>query len=173
MKNTLIVNLYGGPGSGKSAACGGIFYQLKKQGINCEMTREYAKEIVWEGNLGKLRNQIYIFGKEHRKLTILEGKVDVVISDSPLLLVSIYAEKESQTFKQLIYEEYDKFNNLNFFLQRPKEFDSSGRVHDLKQSIQKDTEILSLLSKKNIPFETILVSDNHVEIIANKIIDQL
>ena len=46
MKHTIVVNLIGGPGSGKSTTAAGLFYNLKKLGINCEMALEYAKDKV-------------------------------------------------------------------------------------------------------------------------------
>lgn len=47
-KNTLIVNLVAGPGTGKSTTMAGVFYKLKSLGIDCEMVTEFAKELVWE-----------------------------------------------------------------------------------------------------------------------------
>ena len=35
-KDTLIINLIGGPGSGKSTTAAGLFYKLKQMGIDCE-----------------------------------------------------------------------------------------------------------------------------------------
>ena len=40
MKNTLIVNLFGGPGTGKSTLMARIFSELKVQGYDCEMVTE-------------------------------------------------------------------------------------------------------------------------------------
>ena len=34
MKNTLLINIYGGPGAGKSTAAAGVFYELKKNGYD-------------------------------------------------------------------------------------------------------------------------------------------
>ena len=43
MKNTLLVNLYAGPGAGKSTGAAYIFAKLKMAGIDCEYVSEYAK----------------------------------------------------------------------------------------------------------------------------------
>ena len=43
---TKVLNLYGGPGVGKSTGAAYIFSMLKLAGINCELVREYAKELV-------------------------------------------------------------------------------------------------------------------------------
>ena len=48
MKNTIIVNLFGGPGTGKSTGAAYIFSQLKLAGIDCEFVSEFAKDKVWE-----------------------------------------------------------------------------------------------------------------------------
>ena len=42
----IVVNLFAGPGSGKSTTCAGLFSKLKLAGIYCEMVLEYAKELV-------------------------------------------------------------------------------------------------------------------------------
>lgn len=50
MKKTIVINLIGDPGSGKSTIASGIFYNLKKNGIDCEMALEFAKDKVWDAN---------------------------------------------------------------------------------------------------------------------------
>ena len=54
----IVVNLFAGPGSGKSTTCAGVFSKLKLIGINCEMALEYAKDKVWENSLDVLNDQI-------------------------------------------------------------------------------------------------------------------
>jgi len=62
-KETLIVNLFGGPGTGKSTLCADLFAKLKWRHTNCEMALEFAKDKVWEESFKVLDNQIYIFGQ--------------------------------------------------------------------------------------------------------------
>ena len=38
-KNTVVVNLFGGPCCGKSTVASGLFYELKCLGIDCESKR--------------------------------------------------------------------------------------------------------------------------------------
>lgn len=63
-----VINLFAGPGSGKSTTCAGVFSKLKLAGVNCEMALEYAKDKVWEQSFHTLDNQIYIFGKQLHRL---------------------------------------------------------------------------------------------------------
>ena len=98
----IIINLFAGPGSGKSTTCAGLFSKLKLAGINCEMVLEYAKELVWENNLETLDDQIYIFAEQLHRINRLKNKVDVIITDSPLLLSIIYGKSNSYYFRKLI-----------------------------------------------------------------------
>ena len=50
MKDTLVVNLFAGPGAGKSTGAAYIFSMLKMAGIDTEYVNEYAKDKVWEDN---------------------------------------------------------------------------------------------------------------------------
>ena len=59
-KKCIIVNLFSGPGAGKSTTAAGLFYKLKKQGVNCELVTEYAKHVTWRGNFSTLKNQVYV-----------------------------------------------------------------------------------------------------------------
>jgi len=146
-RKTLYVNLFGGPGAGKSTGAAYVFSRLKVLGVNCEYVSEYAKHLVWlqeEGSLHpNFKSQLYIFAKQHMKMITLEGKVDVVITDAPLKLSSIYGINESPSFHSLVSEEVDKMNNLNVFIERKKEYNSKGRM----QTLEEAKEIDSLCSK--------------------------
>ena len=90
MKNCLVVNLFGTPGTGKSTAAAYIFSRLKMHGINVELVTEYVKDMVWEENKTCLNNQPYIFGQQSYRLSRCADKVDVIVTDSPLLLSILY-----------------------------------------------------------------------------------
>lgn len=50
MKNTLIVNLFGAPGTGKSTGAAYIFSKLKMAGVDAEYVTEFAKDKVWDNS---------------------------------------------------------------------------------------------------------------------------
>ena len=86
----LVVNLFGPPGAGKSTGAAYVFSKLKLAGVNAELVTEFAKDKVWEDNKLALANQAYLFGEQYYRLTRLGGKVDVAVTDSPLLLSNFY-----------------------------------------------------------------------------------
>ena len=88
-----------GPGSGKSTGAAYIFAKLKMAGINCEYVTEYAKDKTWEGAKEELNCQIYITGKQVWRMTRVYGKVDVIVTDSPIALGSQYTDDDYLTNK--------------------------------------------------------------------------
>lgn len=150
-----IINLYGGPGSGKSTTAAGLFNLLKLNGIKAEMSLEYAKDCVWEERTKLLEDQLYIFAKQHRRLLRLKThKLEYVITDSPLLLSLIYGKGESQAFKDLVKERFYNFDNLNIFLRRVKPYSFYGRGQSEGEAKELDVEILDML--QTIPYQEII-----------------
>ena len=150
LKRTLIVNLYGGPGSGKSTMAARIFAELKDLGINCELATEYAKDVTWQKGFHILSNQLYIFAKQQHRIWRLDGQVDVIVTDSPLLNSLIYgSEDTSETFKTLVVEEYKKRNSLDIFLKRTKPYNIAGRSQTLDEAKEIDDRIYKILDSIN------------------------
>ena len=160
---SLVVNLLGGPGTGKSTLAAEVFVILKKKGISCEYITEYAKDKTWEESTTTLSNQIYVFGKQHHKMFRVSNKVDVMICDSPLLFSIIYdgnKTKKGDNFYEHIIEEYNKFNNINFYLERTTKYDPVGRNQTENESIEIDNQIQSILIDNNIEYYT--YNRNHI-----------
>lgn len=152
MKKSLVINLYGGPGTGKSRTTARIFSNLKWKDIDCEMALEYAKDKVWENSIDVLNNQVYIFGKQYHKLFVLKDKVDVIITDSPILLTIIYDKKQNINLKNLVLDSYNEFENINVFIKRVVKYNPNGRMQTEKEAHEKDNEIKKLLIDNNIPY---------------------
>lgn len=164
----IVVNLFAGPGSGKSTTCAGVFSKLKLAGVNCEMALEYAKDKVWENSLDVLDDQIYVFGKQLHRIKCLNDKVDVIITDSPILLSIIYNKEDSKYFDDLIIEQFHKFNNLNYYVVRDESFDMTGRIHNYEESLEKDNQIKALLNKYGISYQMVY-KHNSVDTIVNDV----
>ncbi len=144
-----VVNFLGGPGTGKSTTAAHVFAELKQRGVNCELVREYAKDVVWEGRLALLDNQIYVFAKQLKMMRDLDGKVDFIITDSPLLLTLIYCN--DPLLHTLALREFNKFDNINIFLQRSKVYNPAGRVQTEDEARLIDTQIENMLNANGIP----------------------
>ena len=164
----VVVNLFGGPGSGKSTTCAGVFSKLKLAGVNCEMALEYVKDKIWENSLNVLDDQIYVFGKQFHRLNCLKDKADVIITDSPILLSIIYNKEMSNYLDDLIVEQFRKFNNLNYYLVRDESFNQTGRIHNLEESVEKDNQIKIMLNEYNISYTTVY-KNNSVDVIIDDV----
>jgi hypothetical protein len=104
-----------------------VFSELKERKYNAELVTEFAKDLTWQESMKVLDNQMYVFAKQYHRLWRLKDKVDIIVTDSPIILSLVYGNT-SATFKQLVREEFQKFNNINIFLQRVKEYNPKGRA---------------------------------------------
>lgn len=151
----IVVNLFAGPGSGKSTTCAGVFSKLKLAGVNCEMALEYAKDKVWEESIKTLDNQIYVFGKQLHRMWRLKDKVDVIITDSPLPLSIYYDKSDSAHFKNLVMEQFNSFDNYNFFIVRDSSYNPKGRLQTREEACKIDYQLHSLLQDNDIPYDVV------------------
>lgn len=167
---TYIINLYGGPGCGKSTVAAGLFYELKCLGFECELTGEYAKDRTWDNNPEVLDNQPFIFGQQLHRIWRLNNKVQFIICDSPILLSILYSKEKSELFEQFVVEQYYKYNNINFILNRTVRYDPIGRNQTEDEALQLDNNLLFILNKYNIDYSIIDGdSKQKVNIILNNI----
>lgn len=143
---TLIINFYGGPGTGKSKMAFRLTSDLKDLGFGVELAAEYAKDLTWQQSNHVLTNQIYIFGKQQHRIWRLDGKVQIIVTDSSLLNSVVYCKNDtSPLFKSLVMEEYRKRNNIAINLLRGIHYDTNGRNQDLSGAIELDNEITEMV----------------------------
>ena len=153
MKETLVINLIGGPCSGKSTVAAELFARLKKMGIKTELVSEYIKDRIYEENKTMPNNQIAIFGMEHYNISNKLGKVEVIVHDGSFINNILYKKEDNQEFDNLIVSEYHKFNNLDFFIKRGNiEFEDYGRIHNYEQSLELDEKIKQLYNNCKADF---------------------
>lgn len=153
-KKPLVVNLFGGPGVGKSTTGSSVFAKLKRKKVLCELVNEYAKEKVWDGHLNILENQYYVFGKQLQRMLRLIGQVDVIVTDSPIVFSAFY-NKRFQEFNAVCVQEFNLFNNLNFLLTREKEYVQAGRYQTEAEARQVDEQMRTFMQLYKLPHITL------------------
>ena len=168
----IVVNLFAGPGVGKSTTAARIFAELKMHGVNCEMALEFAKDKVWEESFKTMDDQIYIFGKQFHKIWRLKDKVDVIICDSPLPISIVYDKENSEAFHTLIMEQFNKFDNYNVLLTRSGEYQKEGRVQTEEEAKEVDEIVKKVLKDYNI-VHRVMPIDGAAMKITEKILEEL
>ena len=155
----IVINLFGGPGTGKSTLAARVFSELKVRLLSCELITEYAKDKVWEQSLHVLNDQIYVFGKQQHRQFVVKDKVDIIITDAPILLSLYYSSLTSKLFKDFVIYTYNSYENVNYLLRRNKElpYDQTGRNQTLKNSQLADVGIEKILKDNNLPFSELYI----------------
>ena len=155
----IVVNLFAGPGVGKSTTAARVFAELKLKGVNCEMALEFAKDKVWEESFKTMDDQIYIFGKQFHKIWRLKDKVDVIICDSPLPISIVYDKENSEPFHKLIMEQFNKFANFNYLLERGGEYQTEGRVQTEEEAKEVDKTVKKVLDDYRIDYTELPIDE--------------
>jgi hypothetical protein len=133
---TTVINLFGGSGCGKSTTAALLFARMKLNGFHVELVREYVKYWAWNDRKVREWDQLYLLGKQSAYESMLYGKVDFIVTDSPILLAGIYQEYRSAGKDRYVGEAAKAFMNhakefgvdyVNFLLSRSKPFDPRGR----------------------------------------------
>lgn len=143
---TTIVNFWGGPGSGKSIAAAQAYIDLSKLGYEVELIREYIKDWVWEDRKRFPLDQTYIMGKQMRREQVCLGKLDFIVTDSPVWLSAFYDEyyfNHGDVIKNVVKEYYREVrvaghDLVNFFMKREGPYKAKGRYETEEDAIKID-----------------------------------
>lgn len=158
-RQTLVISAYGGPGSGKTVACMDICQQLKKRGYNAEYVSEVAKDYVYDENYdmldGSPEHQYEMLQEQLKRVDRYMGKVDFVVTDSPVLLNGIYNQQLTPEYEHMLLRLHEQYNNFVFVVNRDAgHFQEEGRIHDLGESMEKDAQIRDMLDENQIYYGT-------------------
>lgn len=181
MKTKRIVCLWGGPGTGKTTTSAEVFALLKKKNFDCELSREYIKDWVWEKRAVKPGDQTYLFAKQSRKeRQYVENKLDYIITDSPLALCILYGrihdpyEREFKACQTLLKAHHafckdNGYKTEHIFLVRKKQYNPNGRFQTEDEAKEIDNQCKDLLKELNINY----VEFDCDEDVSNKIVNYL
>jgi hypothetical protein len=160
----LVCSLYGGPGSGKSTSATGAFSRLKILGVNAEYVGEYAKDLCWSDR--KCDNQVLILGKQYDRLWRLRDKIDVIVTDSPLLLTPLYNRLNLihiPSLDTVARDLYDQFHNLDIFIKRVKPYNPAGRYQNEDQARLIDGDTRAMLEAQGVKYHEVPGNEEGIE----------
>ena len=167
-KDTVIIGITGAPGAGKSTGAAYVFSILKMNGIDAELVTEFAKDKVWERNPAPFENQAYMFGQQYYRISRCLGKVDVIVTDSPLPLSVLYNTdpRLKEHFNDMVINVWKSLNTMNYFLIRAKAYNPNGRNQTEEESDQLSKDVKALYEKYDLPFETLRgIEDDYDKIV--------
>ncbi len=163
---SVVINLYGGSGLGKSTTAALIFGEMKLQGLHCELVREFVKEWAWAGRKIQPEDQTTIYENQLARESLYYNKLDYIVTDSPLLLGPIYQKyySGSDTIADVVFKDIRAAQDKgviykNFVLKRNKPYDSRGRYETAQQASEVDDLVETYLNQHSVPFYTIKTDD--------------
>ena len=169
-----IINIFGGPGIGKSSIAAGITYKLKKNHISCDQPYEFPKLLAWDDNHSAIQDQLYVLANQHRGIVKSYGKVDYIVLDSPIIISLTYrnyykgteypSSLYCESFDKMVLDTFNQYDNINIVLDRADGVHNNDeRYQNLEESKELDIVIENSLIENNIPFHKIKVNDDTVD----------
>jgi hypothetical protein len=150
------INLYAGPGAGKSTTAASLYAALNRagahMGFKVALVTEFIKEeMVYSNQFPEGYDQVWIFGNQiHREDKALRHH-DFIVTDSPLPLSVAYTSKHGQPAWQemgAIAAKFEKdFPSLNIILDREGiQYETGTRYQDLTGAVEMDKIIHKVVS---------------------------
>lgn len=166
---TTVINLFGGSGVGKSTIAALLFARMKMRGLHVELVREYVKLWAWGGRKVRQEDQIYLLGKQSAYESMLYGKVDYIVTDSPVLLAGMYAEWHNGADGKYVTRAANSFIEQsrrnsgvrirNYLLERNGPFDPRGRWETAEEAERFDQFLEEGLVWNNYDYEPVRGSE--------------
>jgi hypothetical protein len=155
-----VVNFISGAGCGKSTMSALLYAELKMLHKSAEIVPEFAKWLIYRGQLDKLRDQYYVSSKQYEMIKAVDGKVEYCIADSGIFTGLFYNMEypdnvsDVKKTEAMIMERMGEFQNIYIYLERNDEypFEKEGRVHNEEQSREIDVKIRRLMDSMGIEY---------------------
>lgn len=167
---TKVINFVAGSGCGKSLMAALTFAELKMRHLKTEYVQEYAKTLVWKKQYEQLDNQYQVSTEQYRMIKAVDGAVDYIVCDSPLVVGMLYNRIHKtnvcnvQKTEEMLLRKMSEFDNIYIFLERNPEFpfEIEGRMQNEEESKKIDTQFKELLHELNLPYKSFLSSQQSI-----------
>jgi hypothetical protein len=138
------INLFGGPGSGKSTTAAWLFSELKRRLVSVEHVNEYVKAWAYAKRPVDHYDQIYIMAKQMQyEYRFLKNGIKNIVTDSPVDLSIVYSPEHLKPAMRLLSQTYNQdFAYENIFIRRgDKPYVQEGRYQDKARALEVDQKI--------------------------------
>lgn len=156
-----VINLFAGPGTGKSVTSSVLYGLLSLAGFNVQYVPEFAKFATYAKNNAALSDQIYMFGKQENRLHVLkDAELDFAIMDGPLPLALLYtADDYYSHYEPLVMQVFASYENINYFLERSPAipYQQNGRVQTLEEASELCERTRSILLRHDVAYTSVEV----------------
>ena len=130
-KNTLVINLWGGPGAPKNAYAEDLESGLVAAGFSVQVVVDYVEYLKWDDicNIldGSYNNQLEILKMQIELMEKNYGNVDFLITTAPLL-ANVFALIDSDDIQKayfsMVKNYHNCYNNSNLFIRKSSCFDN-------------------------------------------------
>jgi hypothetical protein len=169
------VNLFGGPGAGKSTTASKVFAMLKDHNVKAELVSEFAKDLTWEKRHNALNCQPYVFGEQLWRMERLADRgVQAIVTDSPMLLSYLYGTNWPQSFRDSVVDiVLSQEGNMNFLLKRVKPYEPLGRNQTEEEAKNIDISAQDMLNQFQIQYERVPGDSIGASLITYRVLAQL
>ncbi len=169
MKTTYVINLIGGPGIGKTTISALLFAQLKIDGYICEYVQEYAKKLVWTCDFDTLNNQYIVSKTQCELLKHINGRVDFIITDGPLIHGIYYNRYNTHNTSNVanvdtfIQKNIAEFRNINIVMGRvDRPYERDGRIESEEESRAIDRIMVDILNEYGHKYRAFPSETQHI-----------
>lgn len=171
---TKIIELFGGPGIGKSSMAFDLCSRMKQKHYDVELVKEYAKNYAHANQKISDYDQLYILAKQMKSEVQLYGKVEYIVTDSPLLLNAFYStlvydnEDFGNAALSLIeLSKKDKVERLPYFLNRIHPYQEKGRFQNEVEALAIDTGVYNYMKDWYTQFKQVNTVEDIMKDIEN------
>lgn len=157
-----VVNLFAGPGVGKTATAKVLSGLLSQLNYRSELVPEFAKFATYSNNRAALSDQIYMFAKQENRLHVLRDTgMDFVVMDGPLPLALLFTPDEYyKSYEPLVMEVFNSYENINILLEPNPTFayQQHGRNENQAEAQALQERVVSLLERHRVPYISRMVT---------------
>lgn len=145
MCKTRTINIWGGPGSGKSTTASALYTLMKCSGYSVELVEEQSRRLIRDGSANLFKTPGYSAALQFAAI-YNAGPFEYVICDAPVLSKLAY-ENPSKEVEDYIRYLDELLPGYDVFLERSRShrYEPIGRIHTEDEARKLDIKMKSLI----------------------------